>query len=477
MQQPIPLAVKAGDYNSIKNRGQLINMIAETNKQGDYITVRRVEGLEQFAESPNGAPVRSNFHENGGYVYYVAGDVVYRYLAPLGSPVSLGSVGGSGRAQIESNSVPGNNQIVILNGEGEGYVYDNTGLNQITDPDFFPTTAMTVLNERFWFSRDGTNEFFASDVADATSYNPLSFGTAEWKPDNVVIPISKKSALWIIGTRTLEYYQSFDDALFPLRAVRGASFDVGILAKNSFAELDDYFAFLADNSNVALVVGTELTYISDLEFSIKIRGDGTAQNPGFTDAQIQAAIGFFVDTPQHKVYYITFPTASYTWGYDLITGMTLTRSSSGALAWRGSASLTYQNQVYVGDRVTGSLWLFSPDAKTEGGETMSVTMVTPSVTFPVDYFIQWIDVEMEVGVAEDPNSNPLLILYLSKNGGKTWAVHSHYPLGGWGDYGKVVRFRQIGRTQRHKDLMFKFLVTDAVRVQFYSITAEMDLDG
>lgn len=473
----IPIAVKAGDYNSIKSKGQLVNLIAETNKAQDYVTVRRTEGLTLLQTTPNGEPMRSQPHLNGSYIYYVAGTVLYRFLPPSGSAASLGTVGGSGRATILSNSVPGNNQIVILNGEGQGYVYDNSGLNQITDPDFFDSTSMTILNERFWFTRDGSNEFFGSDVSDATAYNPLTFGTAEWKPDDVEILVSKKSALWVIGTTTLEYYQSVDDPLFPLRAVRGASFDIGILANNSFAELDDYFAFLADNSNVALVYGTELTYISDLEFTTKIRGDGTAQNPGFTDSQIQACIGFFVDTPQHKVYYLTFPTASYTWGYDLMTGMTLTRSSLSGLAWRGVYSLTYQNQVYIGDRINGSIWLFDPDAKSEGEDILSATMVTPSVSYPTDAFISRITVEMEVGVGESPSSNPLMIVYNSKDGGKTFILHSHIPLGGWGEFSKRVIIRSFGRLVRHEDFVLKFIVTDAVRAQFYSIDAEVDFDA
>lgn len=465
----IPMALKTGDYNSIKDRGQLINLIAETNKAQDYITARRVEGLTLYTESPNDEPMRCNPYENGGYIYYVAGENLYRFLPPSGAATLVGSVGGSGQAVISSNSVPGANQLIILNGEGEGYIYESGVLTQITDPDFYDSTSVTILNERFWLTRDGTNEFFASDISDGSAYSPLSFGTAEWKPDNVQRIVSKKSALWIIGSSTCEYWQSIDDPILPVRAVRGASLDIGILANTSFAELDDYFAFLADNSNIVLITGTEMTYISDLEFTSKIRGDGTSQNPGFTDAQIQACIGFFVDTPQHKVYYLNFPTANYTWGYDLMTGLTLTRTSAGGIAWRGIYSLTYQNKVYVGDRLDGSVWIFDPAAKAEGEEIQPVTMITPSISFKKDAYISCINVEMEVGVAETPSANPQMIVYNSKNGGKSWILHSHIPLGGWGEYQTRVPIRNFGRLVRNKDFKLKLVVTDAVRVQFYDI--------
>lgn len=470
----IPLALRDGDYNSIKDRGQLINLIAETNKAQDYITVRRNEGLTLYTTSPNDEPMRCQPYANGGYIYYVAGVNLYRFLPPSGAATLVGVVGGSGRATILSNSVPGANQILILSGDGNGWIYESGSLTQITDGDFYPTTSATILSERFWFTRDGTNEFFASDTSDGTAYNPLSFGTAEWKPDNVRVITSKKSALWILGDQSSEYWQTVTDPILPVRSVLGASLDIGILANNSYAELDNYFAFLADNSNIALINGTEMTYISDLEFTIKIRGDGTPQNPGFTDAQIQACIGFFVDTPQHKIYYLNFPTANYTWGYDLMTGLTHTRSSMGDLAWRGIYSFTYQNKVYVGDRINGSVWIYDPNAKDEGGDIQPVTLVTPSISFPKDAFISELDVQMEVGVAESPTSNPQLIVSSSKNGGKTWVVNHHISIGKWGEWNKPVRLRNFGRLVRNKDFKLKLQVTDAVRVQFYGIDSGED---
>ncbi len=111
----IPIALKAGDYNSIKNKGQLVNLIAETNRAQDYITARRTEGLTLYTTSPNDEACRSNFLENGGFVYYVAGENLYRFQPPSGASTLVAAVGGSGRATLSSNSVPGANQIIILN--------------------------------------------------------------------------------------------------------------------------------------------------------------------------------------------------------------------------------------------------------------------------------------------------------------------------------------------------------------------------
>jgi hypothetical protein len=128
--------------------------------------------------------VRSNPIANGDYIYVVSGATLFR-VNTNGVVFNLGTVGGSGRAKLSSNAVPGDNQILILNGSGDGYIYDSAGLNQITDPDFFASSSVTVLDERFWLVRDGTNEFFGSDLSDGSAYDPLTFGSAEEQPDNV----------------------------------------------------------------------------------------------------------------------------------------------------------------------------------------------------------------------------------------------------------------------------------------------------
>lgn len=468
----MPLGVQAGDYNSIKEKGLLINMLAETNRRGDFLSVKRLDGLTEHDSSLTD-PIRSNIHLNSGFKYFVSGTKFYRFTD--GAPSLLGTIGGSGVATIVSNSVPGDNQVMVLNGEGLGYIHDSGGLNQIVDVDFFSTTSVTVLNERFWCTRDGRNEIFASDVSDGTSWNSLSFISAEYKPDPVVINISKKSAMWTIGTKTMEYFQSITDSLVPIRPVKGLGNDVGILAKSSFAELDDYFAFLADDSTISMVRGTELTTISDLEFELKIRGDGTTVNPGFSAADIANCIGFFVDTPHHKMYWLTFPDINYTWGYDVNTGLSTTRQSTNEEAWRANYSITDENVIYIGDRINGNIWILDPDAKDEDGSILKATMQCPSISFDADTFIPKIKVEMEVGVAEAPSlTDPLMLVEYSKDGGRTFTNHSPISLGNWGEHDKRVVLRSFGKVLRNKDFILRLSVTDAVRVQFYSIKADIE---
>jgi len=464
----IPLGGSGANFDSKKSRAMLINMIAEADKDQNYSCVKRCDGLTSFSTALGAT--RSNILVNGGYAYFISDTNAYR-VSRTGVSESLGVIGGIGFGQVLSNSVPGNNQIFFLNGAGDGWIYNNAGLVKITDSDFFATTSGTVLNERFWFVRDGTNEFFGSDVSDGFSYNPLTFASAEESPDFVRSIIAKKSSLWVIGSQTMEFWQSFDDVVLPIRKVRGSTIERGIQAKSSLAEAGEYFAFLADDLTVRLVSGNAATVISDLNFNLKVRGNGTATSPGFTTTE--DAIGFFVDTPTHKIYYITFPTEGYTWGYDLTTGLTHVRESENIGFWRVNSGEIFNGKIIVGDRISSTMWLLDPAAKKEGTETLRSTYRSTGISFDYDITIPKIEIDMEVGQIEDPTVSPKLMVRYTKDGGYNWINHSDVELGTQGDYRKRVALRNFGRLVRHKDFAIELIATDPVRIQIYSIDIPM----
>lgn len=467
----IPIGIQAADYDSVRSKGNLVNMLAEVNKDGSYLAVRRCYGLKEI-HSIGTSPIRSNILVNSGYMYFVMGANFYR--ADESSYDLLGVVNGIGQAEIVPNSIPGNNQLCVLNGSGAGYIYDNSGLNQITDPDFYSTTSVTILNERFWFSRDGTNEIFASDQSDGAAYSPLSFATAEWKPDDVVGVVSIKSILWVIGERTMEYWQSFSNSTVPIRAVKSASTMVGCKVKATIAQLDEAFAFLADDGSVQLVLEDGIQRISDLDFEKKVFGDGTDINPGFSTDSISKAIGFWVEQPSQKIYYITFPDEGYTWGYDMMTGLAHTRSSYDVGAWRALYSTNFANKIYVGDRVTGKIYQLTPEKNEEVAQIMKASMTTPGISFKRHVTIPWIQVDMEVGQSENPTETPVVMCKYSKDGGYSWTNHQDISVGNTGDHRRLVILRNFGRLVKGKEIMFELSTSDDVRFVVYAIEGSVE---
>ncbi len=466
----IPLGGSDRNFDSKKSRQKLINLIPRASNNGTYREVNRADGLTLFADLTDG-PVRSNLLVNDSLLYMVSGDSLFR-VDVNGVVEDLGVVGGSGVARIEANSVPNDSQILVLNGSGSGFVYTNAGgLVVITDPDFLGSTSVTILNERFWFTRDGTNEFFGSDISNGLSYNESTFGSAEESPDKVVAILAKKSSLWVLGKRTIEFWQTFDDKTFPLRRVRGATKERGILAQDSLAEIGEFFAFLADDGTVRMMQGTNLTIISDLDIELRIRGNGTATFPGFS--KVDDAVGFFVDGPVNKIYYLTFPTEGYTWGYDIETGLTHLRESEGLGLWRANSAQIFANTIICGDSILGRLWELDPDNLTEGGNLIRTTIATPSISFETDVTIPYIEVDMEVGKTTDPSADPKMIVRYSKDGGYTFTNWGFIELGKIGDFRIRVPMRRFGRLVRYKDFILQFEITDAVPVQYYGMYGQI----
>ncbi len=463
----IPLGGKEQDYDSKKSRERLINMIAEVNRDGTYLSVKRLEGLTSYVTFSLG-PIRSNLLVNAGFIYVVSGSTLFRVNTSL-VPETLGVVGGSNRCQILANSIPGDSQILTLNGDGLGFVYSNFGgFVQITDLDFLPTVSGTILDERFWFARTDTNEFFGSDIGTGLAYDPLTFASAEESPDLVRAVIAKKSALWPIGTDTLENWQTFDNDTLPLRRVKGATKERGISAISSLAEIGNSFAWLADDGTVRLMTDTTMTTISDLELELKIRGNGTNSFPGFT--KTDDAIGFFIDGPIHKRYYLVFPSEGYVWGYDLKTKATHSRESEGLDVWRVNSATLFDNKIIVGDSIDGKLWILDPDAKDEDGSIMRATIQAPTISFPHDVSIPLIEIDMEVGTTTDVNADPKMIVSYTKDG-ETYTVHSVVSLGKIGERRTRVPLRMFGRVVRFKDFGIKLEITDAERFQIYGADA------
>ena len=451
------------NYNSVKNRAEIVNLYAESDKSG-YKTVRKCDGLTLFATLPLG-PVRSEPLVNSDFVYVVSGSTLYRANAD-GAVETLGVVGGSGRAKLKANSVPGDNQIFILNGSGAGYTYTNAdGVVAVPDVDFFSSSSVTILDERFWLARDGTNEFFGSDQSDGASYDPLTFGSADESPDDVVAVIQKKSALWVVGSRTTEYFQRFNDTTFPLRAVKGGTKEYGTLNVDTVAEVNDYWAFLANERTVRLMSGTQLVELSDLDFQLKIKGNGTAATPGFST--VSDAYGFFIDGPVHSIYYLTFPTEGYTIGFDLKTKMTHRRESEGLGYWRVNGSAKFGTKIICGDAFQGSLWVLDTANRTENNDLIRTKLVTPSISFPHNITISSIEIDMEVSQTVDPTSDPKLMVYYTKDGGNTWVNKGHISVGKYGNHSFRAPLRNFGRLVRNKEFALRLETTDNIGVQYY----------
>lgn len=454
----IPIGGYDGDLDSIKSRVKSVNMTMEIAK--DYMTLRGCDGLDEALVLPL-SPLRSNFEiSRGGNLYMVAGSNLYQ-IEPDLTVTDLGYVGGAGKAQILTNGVPGDNQLLILNGIGEGYTYSSVGLAKITDANFPSCRKGAVLNEIFWVVVENSNQIKGSAVSDGTTWPTNRVATAEESPDKLINIKSKGSKLYLMGSRTTESWIASSDVNVPIRVQKGATIERGVLAINSVAETAGTIAWLADDKTVLAINNGSLQKISDLDLEQTLKGNGTTQQP--KPATVEDAVGFFEDSPTHKVYHLSFPTAGFTWSYDFSTGMTFTRESLGKI-WRVDDAVLWNGTVYGADRTTGQIWEFSPSKKTEGSDAITRLVQFPPISNNETITINRIEMVMEVGQV---SGDSLMTVKYSKDGGNTFKTWGEINLGALGNYKRRIVLRRFGQLVKHKDFVLQLSVTDPVRVQLY----------
>lgn len=477
MRTSIPVGGFTKDYDSRRGRGDLINAQVEFNAQGDFLRIRKSAGLKEFTTVGNG-PIRGMFRVKD-VLYVVSGR--FFYSVTQSGVAELGEVGGTrSLVQFAANGTDDNQIIVIV--DQKGFLYDETsGFQEISDPDFNADYSVASLNQIFWTNTQDSNVFQGSATADGTDWPATRFASAEQSPDPIIYQAQKKSAIWNMGSRTCEYWQTdTSDQDVPLRPVLGATIERGVGAQQSVAEFQDSIFFIADDFTVCEINGTSLRKISDIALEYAIKGDGFKE--GYF--RPEKAEGFFIDHPSHKLYVLTFIGDSITWIYDLSTGLWHKRSSKNLGYWRGRTSASIFNKILVGDALNGTIWELDENTYREGEDEIEVKLITPPLIAINDLYINYVEPLVEVGRSEFTSVvngvlkadlvEAVLQVEYSKNGGLTYKSKSPIKLGKSGNYEKITRKYQFGRTKKGFEFVLKFTISSNMPFFLYEIYADLE---
>jgi len=479
MRVNVPLGGASFEYNSRKSRATIINGYIEANKQGNFTRIRRYPGLDPIAQVGDG-PIRGMLSTDK-FLYVVSGGKLYR----LGSSLvveELGAVGGVNPVTPINSIGTDDSQIMVLS-DGNGYIYDEatTTFSQITDPNFTGQpvgNSIASLNQIFWVPQEQSNTFFGSATGDGTSWPATRIAQAEQNSDFLVKVFRTRSNLWLMGTKTCEYWQvDISDTDVPVRPVAGATIDRGIGADESVAQFQDQLFWLADDFTVWRIASNQAEKISDLDLEYEIRGDGTSSNSGYSTPS--DAIGYFIDHPVHKLYVLNFIEEGKTWVYDVSTKVWQRRNSKDLDFWRARYSENVFDRIVVGDYAAGQIWEFTEKTQKEGDDVIPVQIISPSIRNDnASIHCDELELFAEVGqgmignVLNDvPKSDPIepiVQLEVSKDGGATYKKKSSKGMGIVGDrQKKIIWRREIGRVKRGFNLVFRYTFSSDAPVIIY----------
>lgn len=467
----IPFASQSYTHDALPLSAQrVLNMYAEQQPPNakTQVSVHGAPGIVTYAEAGIG-PIRGACLL-GGLLYVVSGARLYS-ISNASTPVVtlLGTgISGSGVVSIDDNG----DQLMIVNGTN-GYVYSTTtGFQLVTDTDFHAANTTTFLDSFFLFDRAGTGEFFRSDLLDGTVYDPLAFGTAESKSDNVLGLRAVKQLLYVFGERTIEPWANNGAANFPFAPVPGGAINRGILGSYAHAMEDEGLFILGDDRIGYRVSGTQLT-----------RNTTHAIERAYQKyTTVTDAIGMAHSWNGHKFITFTFPTMAKTWVYDIATQLWHERESRDRNGtplgrWRANCMISAYGKTFVGDAFSGKIGYLSDEVFTEFDDPMYAVATGPPLhangkrLFMSNFELI---IQAGVGLTSGQGVDPQAMLDISDDGGNTWSAQQPWmSMGEIGNYKQRLRWKKLGSTEPGGTRVMRITMSDPVRRTILAANADV----
>lgn len=465
----IPFATQSYQARSLPLSAQrVVNLFAEAAPPDARSTVvlYGTPGLTLFGTVGSG-PIRG-LHVMGTTLYAVSGDQLYS-VSSSGVGTNLGTLAGRERTESRVDMADNGRQLVIINSDGKGTVYDGTTLAAITDPDFPRASSLSYVDGYFLFTRPNTGQWFISDLLEATSYDALDFATAETYPDPLVKVYVDHREVWLFGTKSTEIWSNTGGAAFPFERVSGAVIERGCAAAGSVAKMDNSVFWLGDDGIVYRAAGYQPQRVSTHAIEHAIEGYATLAD----------ALAFTYSQEGHSFFCLTFPDAAVTWVYDASTQLWHERESRDDEGrslgrWRVNAYADAYNQHVVGDYDSGQLYTLDMDEATENGLAIRREAVSAPVAATGQRLkMARLELELETGVGRTTGqgSTPQAMIQFSDDGGRTWSNERWATMGQLGEYRRRVRWYRMGQ---FRERYLRLTLADPVKVALIGATAELD---
>lgn len=354
-------------------------------------------------------------------------------------------------------------QVLMVDGT-DGYIFNlsTNVLTKIAGTNFPANADSCIFTDGYFLASSITSgQFQFSASYDGTTWNALDFATAEYSADPIVgIAKTSNGTIWFIGKQSLELWNNVGVANLPWRRIQGSVKEIGCYAQYSIASDGNSVFWLGDGKNgygtVFRGIGYEVARVSTnaIEYLID------------RQTSIDEAIGYTYSEEGHLFYVLTFP-SSLTIVYDITTGKWHERSSYNAatgLEERNFAQwFTFFNgKNYVGSNKNGQIYEMSLDLYDENGTAIIGKIITPTIS-DENRLIRHkkLEIDMEKGVGLEGESDPVLMMKYSDDGGHTYGnIDSTQSPGGIGEYSTRSRWQLLGMSRNRS---YEISISDPVK--------------
>ena len=358
---------------------------------------------------------------------------------------------------------------------GDQFRFDISGansLNQIADPNFYPTDTITFQDGYFIGVQKGTQGFFISNLNDVT-FPPLNEAYAQGSPDILIAAISNNRQLYLLGAKTLEtWWDAGQSGSTPFQRQDGRFSQVGCAAPASIAVIDETIIWLGSNAQ-----GGGIVWMLQNAMPARISTHAIEyiiQNAG----NLSGAVGYSYQQEGHLFYVLIIPGLQTTLVYDMASGQWAERQSriDGYTGRHlGQTHCYLNNDHIIGDYNSGNIYRYNLDVYTDNFNRIPRIRQCPHISNSLNMtFFRLLEVDFQFGVGidnqmiggiETEGSNPQVWIEWSNDGGQTFGNAVMASLGKIGQYKKRARWQRLGSS---RDRVFRVTTDEPVRVTMLS---------
>lgn len=414
-------------------------------------------GLSMYGVAGTG-PGRGCFFATNGRAFSVSGSELYEIFAG-GSTSFLGALlTRTGNVSLDENG----QQLMICDGQ-YGYIltYGTNVFTQITDPDFPISGTCTFIDGYFVVNQINSGKFYISGQYDGLSWAPLDFATAESSPDSLLRVVQALGQLWLLGDKTTEVWTDTGASAFPFERISGAKLEVGILAPHTAIAVDNTLFWVGKDN-----IGTGIVYRAQGFTPQRI-----STNP--IEQKLQAAPnsttlrGYTYQEDGHTFYIITGGGMETTLCYDISTQQWFEKAflnDAGQYELHLAAQTMYAfGQQLAIDRINGNIYTQAMNIYDDNGQEIAHDRIFTHLSDEDQRFVYKnlvLGIESGTGTQTGLGQNPQVVLYKSRDGGKTFSGGMMKTTGAVGKYRTRINFRRLGQASQ---MTFRFRVTSPVK--------------
>jgi len=393
-----------------------------------------------------------------GRWFVVCGTGLYEIV--LGVAVLRGSLTlATGAVGMSHN----NTQMVIVEG-ATGYVYTlatNT-LAAITSPGWRGSYSVGFVDGYTIFVAPDTDQFYITQIDDASSMDALDFSSADAQPDNVLTSLVLHRELILFGLYTTEIWINSGGAEFPFTRYNSAQIDVGVVGKYASIIAADSVFWVGRTRT-----GSGIVYRMSGHSPLRVSTRAIEQMLAKT-TDITAASMWTYQVDGHEFVAINAPGLSTTLVYDAAMQQWHERAEW-VVGWSPLrvTSVCYVNSAqYAGD-ATGKLYRLDTATYTNGADVLVRERTWPHMVKGSMEPITFAGLELACSTGYGGN----VTLEISNDGGNTFGPPLMRSLGAIGRWMQKIQWVMLGTAY---DRVFRIRCSDAVPFNIHAAAVDSD---